>query len=111
MSERFDGVYSSLQEILKNTLGRQVQVFGKLQEHDDTRILEQYDLKKDDSNRSLQVELQFKDSSCCHFERVVAATIDWGYLQKRVTPLVWLYNDGEMGASYRILFDMKHNCC
>lgn len=108
MNERFDGVYSSLQEILENTLGRQVQLFGKLQEHEDTRILEQYELRKDDSSRSLQVALRFKDSSCCQFERVVAATIDWGYLQKRVTPLVWLYNDGEIGASYRILFDVKH---
>lgn len=108
MSERFDGVYSGLQEILENTIGRQVQVFSKLQERDDTKILEHYELKKDDISRSLQVALQFRDSSCCHFERIVAATIDWGYLQKRVTPLVWLYNDGEIGASYRILFDVKN---
>jgi hypothetical protein len=107
MNERFNGVYSGLQKILENTLGRQVQVFGKLREHDDTRILEQYELKKDDNSRSLQVALRFKDSSCCHFEKIVAATIDWGYLQKRVSPLVWLYDDGETGASYRILFDVK----
>jgi len=107
MNNRFDGVYSSLQEILKNTLGRQVKVFGNLQENDDTRILEQFELKKNDNNRSLQVALRFNDSSSRTFTRIAAATIDWGYLLKRTKPLVWLYEDNKHGSFYKILFDVK----
>ena len=107
MNKRFDSVYSSLQEILNNTLGRKVKVFGNLQENDDTRILEQFELKKNDNNRSLQVALRFNDSSSRTFNRVAAATIDWGYLLKRTKPLVWLYDDKENGACYKILFDVK----
>lgn len=108
MDNRFDGVYSSLQEILENTLGRQVKVFGTLQENDDVRILEEFALEKNENNRSLQVALRFSDSSCRTFSKVVAATIDWGYLQKRTQPLVWLYEDEEYGSFYKILFDVKH---
>ncbi|WP_176772665.1 hypothetical protein [Sporomusa acidovorans] len=108
MNDRFDGVYSSLQEILKNTLGRQVKIFGNLQENDDTRILEQFELNKNQANRTLQVALRFNDSSCRTFDRVVAATIDWGYLLKRTTPLVWLYEDEKHGSIYKILFDVRH---
>ena len=107
MNSRFDGVYSNLQTILKNTLGRQVKVFGNLQESDDTRILEQFELKKNDNNRTMQVALRFNDSSSRTFNRVVAATIDWGYLLKRTKPLVWLYDDKKQGASCKILFDVK----
>ena len=106
MNNRFDGVYSSLQEILNNTIGRQVKVFGNLQENDDNRILEQFELKKDDNNRSLQVALHFNDSSSRTFNRVTAAEIDWGYLLKRTKPLVWLYED-KPGFLYKISFDVK----
>lgn len=108
MNNRFNGVYCNLQEILRNTLGRKVIVLGNLQESEDTRILEQFELKKDDTNRSLQVELRFNDSSCRSFNKVVAATIDWGYLTKRTKPLVWLYEDERPGSIYKILFDVKH---
>ncbi|SMC45239.1 hypothetical protein [Sporomusa malonica] len=108
MNNRFDGVYSSLQEILKNTVGRQVKVFDNLQENDDTRILEQFELNKNDNSRSLQVALRFNDSSSRTFNRVVAVTIDWGYLQKRTKPLIWLYEDKKQGYFYKILFDVKH---
>ncbi|MBP2644230.1 MAG: hypothetical protein H6Q67_2117 [Firmicutes bacterium] len=107
MNSRFDGVYSNLQTILKNTLGRQVKVYGNLQESDDTRILEQFELKKNDNNRTMQVALRFNDSSSRTFNRVVAATIDWGYLLKRTKPLVWLYDDKKQGSSCKILFDVK----
>lgn len=108
MDDRFDGVYLGLREILDNTLGRQVKVFGKLQELDDTKILENYELKKDDSSRSLRVELRFKDSSCCNFDRVVAAAIDWGFVEKRVAPLVWLCEEAQSGSFNKLLFDVKH---
>lgn len=108
MNNRFDSVYYSLQAILKNTLGRQVKVFGNLQENDDTRILEQFEIVKNDNNRSLQVALRFNDSSMRTFNRIVAATIDWGYLLKRTKPLVWLYEDQQDGSFYKILFDVKH---
>jgi hypothetical protein len=107
MNKQFDGVYSNLQEILKNTLGRQVKVFGDLQENDDTRILEQFQLKKNDNNHSLQLVLQFNDSCSRTFTKVAAATIDWGYLLKRTKPLVWLYEDNPPGYFYKILFDVK----
>jgi hypothetical protein len=108
MDNRFNGVYSSLQEILENTLGRQVKVFGTLQENDDVRILEEFALEKNENNRSLQVALRFSDSSSRTFNKVVAATIDWGYLQKRTQPLVWLYEDKEYGSFCKILFDVRH---
>ncbi|MDF2571910.1 MAG: hypothetical protein K0R55_3514 [Sporomusa sp.] len=108
MNNRFDGVYSSLQEILKDTLGRQVKFFSNLQENDDTRTLEQFEIKKDDNSRSLQVALRFNDSSSCIFNSVVAVTIDWGFLRKRTKPLVWLYEDQKQGSFYKILFDVKH---
>ncbi|WP_371381299.1 hypothetical protein [Sporomusa aerivorans] len=107
MNNRFDGVYSSLQEILNNTLGRPVKVFGNLQENDDTKILEEFELRKNETSQSLQVALHFDDSSCRTFNRVVAATIDWGYLQKRTKPIVWLCEDSNDGF-YKILFDVKH---
>ena len=74
---------------------------------DDTRVLEEYELVKNEMTRSLQVILHFNDSSSRIFEPVVAATIDWGYLLKRTKPLVWLYEDNKQGSFYKILFDVK----
>lgn len=108
MDDRLDNVYFSLQEILRNTIGRQVKVFDNLQENDDTRILEEFELSKNDNSRSLQVELRFKDASSRIFHKVAALTIDWGYLQKRTKPLIWLYEDKKQGSFYKILFDVKH---
>lgn len=106
MNTRFEGVYLGLQEILNNTLGRQVKVFDSNRENEDTRILEQFELNKNDNDRSLQVALGFKDASSLILGSIVAATIDWGYFQKRTKPLVWLYED-KQDFIYKILFDVK----
>jgi hypothetical protein len=107
MNKRFEGVYFGLQKILNNTLGRQVKVFSTNRENEDTRILELFELNKNDNECSLQVELNFSDASSLTLSSVVVATIDWGYLQKRSKPLVWLYED-KQGSIYKILFDVKN---
>lgn len=106
MNKRFEGVYAGLQEILHNTLGRQVKFFDSDQDSEDTRILKQFSLNKNDNDRSLQVALIFSDASRLTLSSVVAATIDWGYLRKRTKPLVWLYED-KQEFIYKILFDVK----
>jgi hypothetical protein len=101
-----DEVYFSLQEILRKTLGRQVKFFGNLYAYDDTRVLKQFELKKDDDSRSLYIKFQFNDYSSRIFNTVVAVTIDWGYLQKREMPLVWLYED-KSDSIYKVLFGVN----
>lgn len=101
-----DEVYASLQEILRKTLGRQVKFFGNLYADDDTRVLKQFEVKKDDDKRSLHIELRFNDYSSRIFNTVVAATIDWGYLRERRMPLIWLYEDNS-DSIQKILFDVN----
>lgn len=107
MNNRFNAVYFGLKEILQNTLGRQVKVFGNLQEREEVRILEQFELVKDDNKRLLKISLRFKDSSSKSFDRIASATIDWGYRIKRTKPLVWLYDEGNPDDIYKIWFDVK----
>lgn len=40
------------------------------------------------------------------WQAVVAVTIDWGYLQKRRMPLIWLYED-KSDSIYKILFGVN----
>ena len=101
-----DKVYVSLQEILRKTLGRRVNFFGTLHSHDNTKVLKQFKVKKDSVRRSLHIELQFDDYSSRVFDTVVAVTIDWGYLQKRRMPLIWLYEDTS-AVIYKISFDVN----
>jgi hypothetical protein len=105
MNRRLEGVYFGLQNILTNTMGRQVKFFDNDQENE--RILEQFEINKNDNDRSLQIALNFNDASSLILNRVVAATIDWGYVQKRTKPLVWLYED-KKDSIYKILFDVKN---
>lgn len=107
MDKQFEGVYFGLQEILTNTVGRQVKVFDNNHENENAKILEQFELNKNDHSRSLQIVLNFNDASSLVLSRVVAVTIDWGYLQKRTKPLVWLYED-KRDSIYKILFDVKN---
>jgi hypothetical protein len=107
MNKRFDGVYFGLQGILTNTLGRQVKIFDNSRENDNVRILEQFELNRNDNDRSLKIVLRFNDASSLILNRVVAATIDWGYLQKRTQPLIWLCDD-KRNSIYKVFFDVRN---
>ncbi|CVK20845.1 hypothetical protein [Sporomusa sphaeroides] len=101
-----DEVYCSLQEIFGRTLGRQVKFFDNLHARDDTRVLGQFKVEKNDDKRSLHIELRFNDYSSQIFNTVVALTIDWGYKKKRRMPLIWLYED-QSNSIYKILLDVN----
>lgn len=91
-------------------LGAQVKFFGSLYVPDDIKVLEKFEVKKADDKKSLQLKLQFNDYSSRIFNPVVAVTIDWGYLQKRRKPLIWLYED-KNDSIYKILFDVNTGYC
>ncbi|WP_371371062.1 hypothetical protein [Sporomusa aerivorans] len=107
MNKRFEGVYFGLQEILNNSLGRHVEFFDANLQNEEPKILEQFVLNKNENDCSMTVALSFSDASRLTLSKVVAATIDWGYLRKRTKPLVWLYEE-KQDYIYKILFDVKN---
>lgn len=108
MQDRYDTLLTNFQGILDETVGRQVKMFGDLKEKDEVRVLNQYDLVKMENDRSFKVALYFTDSSSLVFEKVVAATIDWGFPKKRTQPLVWLCQDRGPSSFSKMQFDVKH---
>ena len=101
-------VYSDLQEILEETVGREVKMFAESREHDDVRVLNRYDLTRLENGKCFKVSLYFEDSSSRTFEKVVAATVDWRSAEKTNSPIVWLCEKVGTGSFSKILFDTRH---
>lgn len=108
LTSKFEVVYSDLQEILEETLGRQVKMFAENKEKDDIRVLHRYDLARLENGKRFKVSLYFEDASIRVFEEVVAATIDWRSADKKSNPIVWFCERPGTGSFSKLLFDIQH---